>query len=201
MLQKVKRKAAEFALVAVDVFGILFAGTGAAVVAFFGKIMAAVVLAAISLGFFLRLVGRRRANIAPPVPTPTWVRAASAVIAAVLVGVIVEATDLPVRFHQPGFEVWHWALVLAALIVVYSYCVPPLRAVSRRKNDIEGESWQANQPQPNHSESSNALGITSNDYSEFCEFPLWSDGKVLDSGRTFGQPILTVSPPSSAPSG
>jgi hypothetical protein len=119
MLLTFKRRIAEGLLVGADVAGIALSGSGAAVVAFIGKFMLAAVLGAIALGFFLRLVGRRRVRAAAPVPIPTWVRAVSVVLAVVEVALLVEATNFPVRFDQSGFEPWHWALVLAAFAVAY----------------------------------------------------------------------------------
>jgi hypothetical protein len=122
-LPVLKQRAGEFLLAAVDIAGIVLAGSGAAVVAFFGKVMAAVVLAAISLGFFLRLSGRRRVPVPIPAKPSTWSRALSAAVSAITVAALVEATDLPVRFHQAGFEAWHWLLLAAALVVTYSLCM------------------------------------------------------------------------------
>ena len=119
MLPALKRRIAEGLLAGVDMAGIALSGSGAAVVAFLGKFMLAVVLGAIALGFFLRLVGRRRVQAVAPPPVPMWSRAVSAVLAAVQVALLVEATNFPVRFDQAGFEPWHWALVLVAFAVAY----------------------------------------------------------------------------------
>jgi len=119
MLLALKRRIAEGLLVAADVAGVALSGSGAAVVAFLGKFMLAVVLGAIALGFFLRLIGRRRVQAVSSPPIPMWSRAVSAALAAAEVALLVEATNFPVRFDQSGFEPWHWALVLVALAVVY----------------------------------------------------------------------------------
>ena len=103
-----------------DLAGIALSGSGAAVVAFLGKFMLAVVLGAIALGFFLRLVGRRRVQAVSPPRVPVWCRTVSAVLAAGEVALLVEATNFPVRFDQSGFEPWHWALVLVAFAVAYT---------------------------------------------------------------------------------
>lgn len=103
-----------------DLAGIALSGSGAAVVAFLGKFMLAVVLGAIALGFFLRLVGRRRVQAVSPPRVPVWSRTVSAVLAAGEVALLVEATNFPVRFDQSGFEPWHWALVLVAFAVAYT---------------------------------------------------------------------------------
>jgi hypothetical protein len=131
----VKQRAGQFFLSAVDVAGIVLAGSGAAVVAFLGKVMAAVVLGAIALGFFLRLSGRRRTLVVVPLPRPSpWSRLVAAVASAVSVSLMVEATDLPVRFYQPRFEPWHWLLVAVALVVAYSLFMRVIRAVIGRKS-------------------------------------------------------------------
>lgn len=119
MLPALKRRIAEGLMTGVDMAGIALLGSGAAVVAFLGKFMLAIVLGAIALGFFLRLVGRRRVQAVAPRPGPKWSRAVSMALAAVQVTLLVEATNFPVRFDQPGFEPWHWALVVVALAVAY----------------------------------------------------------------------------------
>jgi hypothetical protein len=131
-LPAIKQKAGEILLGAIDVAGIVLAGSGAAVVAFLGKLMTAVVLGAICLGFFLRLAGRRRGPAVVLPKPPAWSRAVSVLVSTVLVATLVEATDLPVRFHQPGFEPWHWLLVVAALVVAYSLCVRVVGALTGR---------------------------------------------------------------------
>lgn len=129
MLPALKRRIAEGLLAGVDVAGIALSGSGAAVVAFLGKFMFAVVLGAIALGFFLRLVGRRRVQAAVPPPVPTWSRTISVVLAVAEVAMLVEATNLPVRFDQSGFEPWHWVLVLVAFAVAYSLNLRVIRGL------------------------------------------------------------------------
>lgn len=133
MLLALKRRVAERLLTGADVAGIALSGSGATVVAFLGKFMLAVVFGAIALGFFLRLVGRRRAQAIAPLPIPMWSRALSAVLAGAEVALLVEATNFPVRFDQPGFEPWHWALVLVAFAVAYRLNLRVVRGLSRRR--------------------------------------------------------------------
>lgn len=121
MLVKFRKQIADGMLAVVDIAGILLAGSGAAVVAFLGKLMLAVVLGAISLGFFLRLVGRRKPRSTPPPNVDLRHQVLSAIIAAIEVAVLVEAANLPVRFGQTGFEPWHWILVAMAVVVTYSF--------------------------------------------------------------------------------
>lgn len=84
--------------------------------------MVAVVLLAMAVGFILRFTRRRSPAAAAVAKLPVWARAIAAGLAAVLVAGLVEATNFPVRFDQPGFEPWHWALVVAALLMAYSFC-------------------------------------------------------------------------------
>jgi hypothetical protein len=133
MLPTLKRRIAEGLMAGVDMAGIALSGSGAAVVAFLGKFMLAVVLGAIALGFFLRLVGRRRVQVAPP-PVPMWSRAVSAALAAAEVALLVEATNFPVRFDQPGFEPWHWVLVLLAFAVAYPLNLRAIRSLLQRRH-------------------------------------------------------------------
>lgn len=123
-----KQRTREALSTACDVAGLVVGASGATLVAVLGKLAAAVVLGAIALGFFLRLGSRRRV---PPAPTQepvrAWVRAVSAILSVAGVSLLVEATDLPVRFHQPGFEPWHWVLVGAALALAYSLCTRGVR--------------------------------------------------------------------------
>jgi hypothetical protein len=127
MFIALKRKAAglskrisEGLLALADIAGGLLAGSGAAVVAFLGKFMLAVVLGAIALGFFLRLASRRGVPPVSPARMGLRYQLASACLAVVQVAALTEASNLPVRFDQNGFEPWHWVLVLVALAVGYS---------------------------------------------------------------------------------
>ncbi|MDP3653616.1 MAG: hypothetical protein Q8R67_18250 [Rhodoferax sp.] len=134
MLLALKRRIADGFLVAADVAGVALSGSGAAVVAILGKFMLAVVLGAIALGFFLRLAGRRREQVVVSPQIPTWSRGVSAVLAAVEVALLVEATNFPVRFDQTGFEPWHWVLVLVALAVTYPLNLRVMGSLIRRRH-------------------------------------------------------------------
>lgn len=136
MFVKFRKQIADIMLAVADIAGALLAGSGAAVVAFFGKLMLAVVLGAISLGFFLRLVGRRRLHSNPPPSLGLRYQVPSAVIAAIEVALFVETTNLPVRFDQPGFELWHWVLVLMALTLMYSFNMWLCRSLFRRRHVV-----------------------------------------------------------------
>jgi len=136
MLVKFRKQIADGMLAVADIAGILLAGSGAAVVAFLGKFMLAVVLGAISLGFFLRLVGRRKPQSNPPPNMGLRYQVPSAVIAAIEVAVLVEAANLPVRFGQPGFEPWHWILVAMAVVVTYSFNMWLCRSLIGRRRVV-----------------------------------------------------------------
>jgi len=131
-LMALKRRIAEGFLVVADVAGVVLSGSGAAIVAFLGKFMLAMVLGAIALGFFLRLAARRRMQVLAPHPIPMWSRGVSVALAVVEAGLLVEATNFPVRFDQSGFEPWHWALVLVALVVAYSLNLSLVGSLIRR---------------------------------------------------------------------
>ena len=131
MLLALKRKIADGVLVVADVGGMLLSASGATVVAFLGKLMLAVILGALALGFFLRLVGRRQTMSVASAKPPGWCRVAAALLAAVEVALLAEATNLPIRFDQPGFQSQHWLLVVFALVVAYAVHMQIFRAVFR----------------------------------------------------------------------
>ena len=116
-----RQRIAEGIWVVADTAGIFLSGFGAITVALLGKVMLAVVLGAIALGFFLRLVGRRGVRAAEAPRLGLRYQVPSALVAAVEVALLTEATNLPVRFDQPGFQAWHWGLVLVALVVAYAF--------------------------------------------------------------------------------
>ena len=128
-----KQKMADGLMVAADSAGLVASLCGASVVAIFGKVMLAVVLGAVALGFFLRLVGRRRADSRSQPRTPLWCLSVAGVLAIVEVALLTEATNLPVRFHQPGFAPWHWLLVFAAVVIVYVVQVQLFRSWAWRR--------------------------------------------------------------------
>lgn len=133
MFLALKRKVVDGVLVVVDVAGLVLSVAGASLVAVLGKLMLAVVLSAIALGFFLRLAGRRRQQSVAPAPTPSWCYFASVFLTAIEVALLVEATNLPIRFNQSGFEPWHWALVVVALVVAYMVHMQIFRSFTRRQ--------------------------------------------------------------------
>ncbi|HPU09271.1 MAG TPA: hypothetical protein PLS11_14645 [Ottowia sp.] len=95
---------------------------GAPVAMVLGKLFLAVILGAVALGVFLRFADRQRRGAQTPVKiaTPAWVQAVAALVSAVEVAVLVEATKLPVRHDQPDFTQANWLLVLLAWGVAYT---------------------------------------------------------------------------------
>lgn len=142
MLPTFKRKLLDAGLFVADAAGIVVSLSGASVVAVTGKLMLAVVLAAISLGFFLRIAGRRRVSVSTPTPVPRWWYPAASALALVEVATLVEATDFPVRFSQPGFELYHWPIVLAALAGSFVLNLWVFRVAGARYR-ARGSSWSA----------------------------------------------------------
>ena len=50
---------------------------------------------------------------------PRWALGAIFVLSVLEMSVLVEMTQLPVRFDQPGFEMSHWVWVLLGLAVLF----------------------------------------------------------------------------------
>ena len=116
-LRKSVSRKLEFAAEAV---GLAASLSGTAIAVVFGKALAAIALGAIALGLFLRFTSRRKAQEGPAaIPDPWWVPGLAVALSVLEGAVLVEATDLPVRFSQPGFALYHWALVIAFLVAAY----------------------------------------------------------------------------------
>jgi hypothetical protein len=134
MLIAIRKSVAKQFEVIAEVAGLAISLSGATLAAVFGKFVIAVILGAITLGFFLRVTSRRAKVQAAAQPTPSWVRLASAALATVETAVLVEATNLPVRFSQQGFEFKHWVLVGLVLATAYMVQVKILGAIARRRH-------------------------------------------------------------------
>jgi hypothetical protein len=133
MLPILKKKISNGFLVAIDSAGMIFSLCGASVVAVLGKLMLATVLGAVALGFFLRLSGRRAPAPSLALPTPRWCYVAAGFLSVMEVALLIEATDLPVRFYQRGFELQHWVLVAAALGVAFLVQIQLFRSFLRKR--------------------------------------------------------------------
>ncbi len=116
-----------------ELAGLAFSLSGATVAAVFGRLIPAVVLGAIALGFILRVSARRVQPRAAEPAKPRWVSPVSALLSLVEAAVLVEATHLPVRFEQPGFEPYHWVLVLVCVVAAYVVQDRLLCALARRR--------------------------------------------------------------------
>ena len=118
----------------IDLAGIGLSLSGATAAIVFGKLLLAVILGSVTLGIFLRFAARRAKRLSPSAQTHGWIRPVSAILTVVEAAVLVEATGLPVRFSQPGFEAYHWIYVLLFLGVAYRLQARLLSAMSRRRD-------------------------------------------------------------------
>jgi hypothetical protein len=134
MLPTLKKKISNGFLIAIDLAGIIFSLSGASVVVVLGKLMLAAVLGAVALGFFLRLSGRRTPARSVAPPTPRRYYFVAGFLSVMEIATLTEATDLPVRFYQPGFELQHWLLVAAALVVAFIVQVQLIRSIFRSRS-------------------------------------------------------------------
>lgn len=99
---------------------------GAPLAAFTGKLYLAVLVALFGLGCclrFMRLRQKRRQTGRSPVRAlqrpPAWLAPAVGALSAVEVALLVEATRLPVRADQPGFDTANWWWVIAGFILLF----------------------------------------------------------------------------------
>jgi hypothetical protein len=108
-----------------EAFGLAFAASGATVAVVLGKLIIGIVLAALALGFLLRLKGRRtRAPQAQQIQPTTIARLLCGLVSACEVAALVEATNLPIRFDQSAFHMGHWYLVLLSFFAAYFLQLP-----------------------------------------------------------------------------
>ena len=119
MLQLIQSKARTIGAVVIGGIALARSASGTAAALVFGKVLLAVALGAFALGAFFRLSSRRRQRQAIDDRDPAWLAPVASLITVVECALLVEATDLPVRFSQPGFQVHHWLFVLAFLIVAF----------------------------------------------------------------------------------
>ena len=119
MLTTIRRSIASKVLVLLELYGLMISSLGTTVSLVFARWTLALMLGMVVLGFFFRLTGRRRAARKVQPADPAWIYVAASVASVVEVAVLVEATDLPVRFHQEGFAFGHWAIVVLALVAAF----------------------------------------------------------------------------------
>ncbi len=115
-------------LLVAEAAGTLCSAAGVPIAAVTGKVYLAVLLALFGLGCGLRFVRLRRRLLQPPVhgaavakapSAPAWLTPAVGLLSAAEVALLVEATRLPVRADQPGFDTANWWWVLAGLTVLF----------------------------------------------------------------------------------
>ena len=99
--------------------GLAISLSGATVAAVFGRLLIAVVLGGIAVGFFLRLSGRRGPNPRRAEPPSLALRLVIGALSIVETAALVEATNLPVRYGQPEFAQGNWWLVIAVFAAAY----------------------------------------------------------------------------------
>ena len=99
----------------VEVAALVF-GSGLAIA--FGKLLAALVFAALAAGVATRFI-RRRGVVLIPRPLPIWISLASSALAVLGAAIVIEAINLPVRFDQIGFEKSNLLIVVALILAFY----------------------------------------------------------------------------------
>ena len=113
-------------LLMVEAAGALASVVGVPLAALTGKLYLAALVALFGLGCCLRFVRLRQRQrqidheafvVSPTVPV--WLTPVVGLLSAVEVAVLVEATRLPVRADQPGFDTAHWWWVLAGFVVLF----------------------------------------------------------------------------------
>lgn len=119
MLQKFRSAIGSALMAGLEIVAVAISGSGTVIAIVLGKLFAAAVLAAITLGVFLRLAGRGGQRPPEPATVPPRIKLGCALLTLVEVAVLTEATNLPVRLAQPGFEKSNWLIVIAALAVIY----------------------------------------------------------------------------------
>ena len=132
MLGTVKRSVKTGIAFALEGAVALSSAVGAPIAIVFGKLFLAAILGALALGIFLRFAGRKVQPVSVPMPTPWWAFPCSALLSLIETAALVEATNLPVRFDQPGFDKSNWLLVLLALAVAFAFQLMLFKRVGRR---------------------------------------------------------------------
>ncbi len=114
------------ALLVVEAAGTLASVAGAPLAAVTGKLYLAALVALFGLGCGLRFVRLRQSLRqidheagAVSQAAPVWLTPVVGLLSVVEVAVLVEATHLPVRADQAGFDTSHWWWVLAGFGVLF----------------------------------------------------------------------------------
>lgn len=132
MLATIRRYVVGKVQVLFELSGLMVSTLGTAVSLAFARWALALMLSMVVLGFFFRLTGRRRAERKVEPADPAWIYLAASAASVVEVAVLVEATDLPVRFYQEGFAFGHWAIVVLALVAAFWLQLRGFRAWATR---------------------------------------------------------------------
>lgn len=115
MLSRIRKAiAARFEALA-EIAGLLLSLGGTAVASLLGKLLLAVILGTIGMGIFFRLAGRRKkAREGAEQREPSWLAPMASVVALIETAVLADAIGMPLRFHQPGFALYHWLIIAVA---------------------------------------------------------------------------------------
>jgi len=119
MLATFKQRVVDCFLGTLDIIGFAASLAGASVALLLGKLFAAVLFVLLAVGVLNRFVRRRRGDAVYQQPAPPWVLVVCVVFSIIETSVIAEASNLPVRFDQPGFEKSNWLFVVALLLVLF----------------------------------------------------------------------------------
>lgn len=113
-------------LLVVEAAGTLASAVGVPLATVTGRLYLAALVALFGLGCCLRFVRLRQklrqidheaVSVSPS--APVWLTPVVGLLSAVEVAVLVEATRLPVRADQPGFDTANWWWVLAGFVVLF----------------------------------------------------------------------------------
>ena len=146
MLGTVKRSVKTGIVFALEGAVALSSAVGAPIAIAFGKLFLAAILGALALGISLRFAGRKVQSVSVPMPTPWWVFSCSALLSLIETAALVEATNLPVRFDQPGFDKSNWLLVLLALAVAFAFQLMLFKRVGRRTSRMTALTNPSSEP-------------------------------------------------------
>jgi hypothetical protein len=136
MLSTFKRRILGGLVACLEVFGFIGSLAGASVSLFLGKFFAAVLFVLLAVGVLNRFARRRKGELIGEQRAPLWVLVTCAILSVIETGVVVEASNLPVRFDQSGFEKSNWLFVVALLLVFfYGQKYLLMRLLARRPAD------------------------------------------------------------------
>lgn len=127
MLPALRKSLGEKIEVAVEFAALFISVSGTALALLFGRVVLSLLFGAVVLSLCFRVAGRSRTKAVAQARTPVWAYVLVSALSIVEVGVLVEAADLPVRFHQPGFSLTHWLIVVVCFVCVFSVQLWALR--------------------------------------------------------------------------